>query len=274
VPAPPESPAAPALCRLDIGSATTPGRIRTRNEDSFVVQHLSWNDFDHYFETSLIIVADGLGGHEAGDQAASLVIRTVGNYLGAMLLGALSGQIRDTSPRRQAETIAAAIKGANRNVYEEALADAACRGMAATVAAVLVWDGHVSIGHVGDCRVYHHRDGILNQVTRDQTLVARMVELGTLTPEEAANHPARNEVTQAVGKYADILPAAYQLQLQPGDCLIVATDGLHAHADNRMIADVVRKTGYSATLLAHDLVELANREGGSDNCTVVAVCCF
>jgi serine/threonine protein phosphatase PrpC len=136
---------------------------------------------------------------------------------------------------------------------------------------VIVWDGQVLIGHVGDCRVYHQRGEQLTQVTRDQTVVERMLDLGTLTPAEAAHHPARNQVSQAIGKNKVVAPAGYRLTVVPGDCLIVASDGLHAHVDNTTLAAAIRKFGSSADTLANHLVALANQEGGSDNCTVVAV---
>jgi protein phosphatase len=145
--------------------------------------------------------------------------------------------------------------------------------MATTVAAVLIWDGRVVIGHVGDCRVYHHRNGQLTQVTRDQTLLNRMIDLGQLTPQQAQNHPARNEVLQAVGRHPEVAPAAYQLELVPGDWLIVACDGLHAHVDARMLSDAIRQAQPAAALLASRLVDMANQGGGSDNCTVIAVRC-
>jgi protein phosphatase len=271
--APSAAPAAPPF-RLNIGSATSPGRVRERNEDSFLVQHLTWFDLDQCWESGLVIVADGMGGYAAGDEAARLVVRSVGSYLGALLVSALSGQVRDMSVARLAGSIDDAIKGASRTIHEQARSNPVWRGMGATVAVVMIWEGKALVGHVGDCRVYHHRGGALTQVTRDQTIVARMVELGTLTPEEAAEHPNRNEVLQAVGKTANITPASYQVPLAVGDSLLVACDGLHAHVNERALTDAVRRTGYSADILANELVELANQGGGTDNCTVVAINCY
>jgi protein phosphatase len=119
--------------------------------------------------------------------------------------------------------------------------------------------------------VYHRRGDRLTQVTRDQTLVARMVELGQLSPQEALTHPSRNEVTDAIGRRFDLKPARYEVKLAPGDWLIVACDGLHAHVDDRLLDETIRKSAPSAAYLAHHLVDLANQRGGSDNCTVVAV---
>src|SRR5262249_55318042 len=108
----------------------------------------------------------------------------------------------------------------------------------------------------------------------DQTLVARMVELGQLSPQEALTHPARNEVTAAVGKFADLQPVPYQLQLAPGDWLIIACDGLHAHVDFDSLQELIRDALPSASNLANRLVELTDQAGGSDNCTVVALRCY
>jgi protein phosphatase len=259
--------------RLDIGSATSPGRVRTRNEDSFLVQQLSWSNLDRRNDLAAVVVADGLGGHEAGDQASGMVVRTIGASMIALLHGALGGQIPAPSPAL-AGSIAQAIKDANKAVHQRGKREPGCKGMASTAAVVLVWNGHAKIGHIGDCRVYHFRGDRLGQVTRDQTLVERMVELGQLTPKEALTHPARNEVTQAIGNYADIAPASYELKLDTGDWLIVACDGLHAHVDSKMLQETLRKNTAPARLLAQHLVDMANQEGGSDNCTVVALRCY
>jgi protein phosphatase len=214
-----------------------------------------------------------MGGHEAGDRASGLVIRTVGGALATPLGGALSGQLKAAAAPVLAEALGAALQEANRVVHPAARGLPSCKGMGATAAAVLVWDGLAVIGHVGDCRVYHQRGGALTQVTRDQTLVARMVELGKLTPREALDHPARNEVAQAVGRQPEVEPGRCQVQLAPGDWLIVACDGLQSHLDARALQEQVARAPSSAARLAQQLVDLADQRGGSDNCTVVAVRC-
>ncbi len=259
--------------RLDVAAATSAGRVRHRNEDSFLIQQLAWSNLDERHHLALLVVADGMGGHEAGDRASGMVIRNASNALAPLLAGALSGQFKDSAAPELAQTIDFALHEANRAVYRKARGDAACKGMGATAALVLVWDGHALIGHVGDCRVYHARGGRLSQITKDQTLVARMVELGQLTPAEAVNHPSANEVSQAVGRHPKIEPAAYQLKLAAGDWLLAACDGLEAHLDRRTLQEEVTQAGPSAARLADRLVELADQRGGSDNCTVVAARC-
>jgi PPM family protein phosphatase len=268
---------APALTttniRLDVAGYTHPGRVRPRNEDSFLVQSLSWCNVDQRHDLSLVVVADGVGGYEAGDQASGLLIRIVGNTLAPLMTGFLTGMHKEVTPAQIAQTIDTALQSANRVIFQRAQTSPNCRGMASTASVVLIWDGQVYIGHVGDTRVYHYRSHQLTQVTRDQTLLARMIELGQITPREAANHPARNEVAQAVGKHTELAPAGYQLRLAPGDTLLVACDGLHTHVDARMLDGALRQPPPAAWMMAHQLVELANVHGGSDNITVVAVRC-
>ena len=263
----PGHPAAPHGLALDIGSATSVGRIRQRNEDSLLVQHQRCANLDRHYELALVAVADGMGGYEAGDRASALVVCQLGEAFAPLLARALT---QDVTPEDIVSFLDKAIKSANAAVLQQAQADPHCQGMGATLAAVVISDDEVRVGHVGDCRVYHIRAGELKQVTRDQTLVARMVELGTLTPEEARRHPQRNEVTQAVGKHADIRPARYRLQLRSGDWLLVASDGLHAHVDEPALLTAVLESTNPASLAQH-LVSLADQGGGSDNCTVVAI---
>jgi PPM family protein phosphatase len=262
------SPAAAGL-GLDIGSATSTGRVRKRNEDSLLVQHLSWTNLDQRHELALVVAADGMGGYEAGDRASALIVRHLGEGFGQVFARA-STQL--SSADELAALLDKTIKSANTAVLQQAQADPQCKGMGATLAALIVCDDQVRIGHVGDCRVYQVHAGEVKQVTRDQTLVARMVDLGKLTPEEARTHPQRNEVTQAIGKHAEIRPEPYQLQLCPGDWLIVASDGLHAHLDEPALLAAVLEAK-SAAALAQHLVNLADQAGGSDNCSVVAVRC-
>jgi serine/threonine protein phosphatase PrpC len=261
---------ASASCRLVVGSATTRGKVRDRNEDSVLVQQCSWSNLDQRHDVALIVVADGMGGHQAGDRASSLVLRALGKVLAPLVTTALHEQALPSDP---SEVLEGGLIEANRLVRETSQRNPAWKGMGSTAVVLLIWDAKAYIRLVGDCRVYHWRGGKLTQVTRDQTLVARMVELGQLKPEEAAKHPRRNEVAQAVGKYALIEPARYELSLSPGDWLVASSDGLQAHVNDRTLGEMIAKAGASAEDLANRLVELANQGGGSDNCTVVVVRC-
>lgn len=260
-------------CRLVIGSATTRGRVRDRNEDSLLVQQCTWSNLDQRHDVALIVVADGMGGHSAGDRASGLVVRVMSNVLTPLLNAALKDETSEPAPSVLAETLDRGLLEANRLVLQTAKENPDCKGMGSTAVALLIWDGHACISLVGDCRAYHWRSGQLKQVTRDQTLVGRMVELGQLSPAEAANHPRRNEVTQAVGKFGRIEPARYEVPLQRGDWLIASCDGLYAHVDDGMLGQAIARAGGAAAELANRLIDLANQGGGSDNCTVVVVRC-
>jgi protein phosphatase len=260
--------------RLDIAGVTSIGRERSRNEDSFLVQHLTWSDLNQNHQLALMIVADGMGGHAGGDQAARLALRTIGASLAPLLTGALSTEKREVTRAGLAKSIDSAIKEANRAVLQAASTDRRFKGMGATAAVLVIWNGRVVIGHVGDCRVYHYHAAHLKQVTRDQTVVNRMVELGQLTAQEALGHEASNQVLQAIGTRTAIEPAHYKLKVASGDWLLVSCDGLYNQVDDGTIGATVSLAPPSSALLASRLVDLADQSGGADNCTVVAVRCY
>ncbi len=259
--------------RLDIAGATSPGRVRERNEDSFLILQHTWSNRETRQEMALVVVADGMGGYAAGDRASHLVIQSLFASLTKDLPEWLTTQNKKP-PVDLKEKLVQAFHDANDLVYKEAQADKEKEGMGSTAAVVVIWNGEVQIGHVGDCRVYHVQNSTLKQVTRDQTLVARMVELGTLSPEEAETHSSRNEVTQALGRHAELKPEFNSLSLQPGEWLLVACDGLHAHVGNKKLQDIFHSAPASAILLTHYLIDLVNYRGGSDNCTIVNVRCY
>jgi protein phosphatase len=264
-------------CRFEVACATHPGRSRNRNEDSFLVEQVSWANLDQRKDYALICIADGMGGYDAGDQASNLVIRTVGSSLAGVLQAAVSRQPPGSGTTREAlaGAIESALQEANRVVHQKAQSDSSCQGMGATAVVLVLWENQAVIGHVGDCRVYHFRAGQLRQVTKDQTLLARMLELGQISPKEALHHPARNEVAQAVGRRSFLETGRYELNLMRGDWLIAACDGLHTHVEGQQLQDVLKgAANQSAAHLANHLVDLANQQGGSDNITVAAVRCY
>jgi protein phosphatase len=267
-PAPAPAPAAGPQ-HLSLGGATSRGRVRDRNEDRFLVQQLAWSEGEACHELALLIVADGLGGHQGGERASGLAVRTLAAALAPALAGILQGPSREAGVSVLTRHLERAFQEAHTAIQRRGDSDASCKGMGATAAVVLVWDDRAIAGHIGDCRVYLQRQDRLEQVTRDQTIVGRMVELGQLTPEEAASHPARNEVTQALGKKGRLEPSRHTLTLGRGDRLIVACDGLAAHVDERRLREEAGGWQSAAAELARHLVDLANAGGGTDNCTVV-----
>jgi protein phosphatase len=267
------APPLPAAAHFEVAGVSSAGRVRKQNEDSFLAQLLAWSGHNRHGEAALVVVADGLGGHEAGEEASNMVVRTVCGALLNLLAGPALGRGDALAPKAITDAVEAALQESNREVHERAKAEARKKGMGATAAVVVAREGEARVGHVGDARVYHQRGDRLMQVTKDQTLAARMVELGRLSPKEALVHPARNDVYQAIGHHPKLQPAHYEVRLTPGDWLIVTSDGLHAHVGPDELQQVVAKAEPSSAKLAAALVDLTNQKGGTDNCTVVVVRC-
>src|SRR5262249_29915425 len=197
--------------RLEIASWTTTGMVRTGNEDAFALIHSAESRQDDLEECALVLLADGMGGYEAGEVAAAMAIQVLRrNLLGQPLFHALAGDSpfpgdypRGGRPRFDVDAckdlLKEALRDANKQVHAASRTGVGRRGMGCTAEAVFVNGRYVVVGHVGDSRTYHLHEGRLIQLTRDQTLVSRLVELGTLSPEEAEAHPRRNELQQAIG---------------------------------------------------------------------------
>jgi serine/threonine protein phosphatase PrpC len=285
--------------RLEIAAWTTIGMVRTGNEDAFALLHSCESRQDDLGEAAVILLCDGMGGYEAGEVAAALAIQVMRQNLVQQkpfqhLAGASSfpGDVLSSSPPKTGESegtsqghagqpldveqtkqlLKAALKEANKRVYTESRAPGSKRrGMGCTAEAVYIDGRNVVVGHVGDSRTYHLHEGRLIQLTRDQTLVNRLVELGTLSPEEAETHPRRNELQQAIGGQPDVEPGLSHGVMKAGDWVVVCSDGLTNHVTNQDLQQMLQGEGYSAETVARRLVNLANLQGATDNATVVVV---
>jgi protein phosphatase len=269
---PPQAPLAASVSApsgIQVGGFSSVGRVRDRNEDRFFAQHWTWTDGCSTHEGALLIVADGMGGYQAGDRASSTTIRVVSERLLLLPLQTMTGTGTEPRPGELLDAVVAALVEANRVVLEEANAQEKFKGMGATVAVALIYGGVLIVSHVGDCRVYLQRGGDVMQRTTDQTLVGRMVELGQLTPEEAESHPNRNEVLQAIGKRPGVEPSRQEERLLRGDRIVVACDGLDAHVSVDALRQLLTTSTKAPAELARQCVEMADEAGGSDNCTVV-----
>ncbi len=276
--------------RLEVAAWSTTGMARTGNEDAFALLHACESREDDLGESALVLLADGMGGYEAGEVAAALAVETMRRYLlsrasFAPLAGAsyfpgdaLSPRGRPAGDRPDGDvegikrSLREALREANREVFTAARTPGTRRrGMGCTAEAVFVDGRHVVVGHVGDSRTYHLREGRLVQLTRDQTLVNRLVELGTLSPEEAEDHPRRNELQQAIGGQPEVEPGLYSGRMNPGDWVIVCSDGLSNHVSSDELKHMLLSEAQSAEMAARRLVNLANIRGATDNATVVVV---
>jgi protein phosphatase len=267
---PPVAPSAPRARRLSVGGATSPGRQRERNEDSHLITHLAWATQTGHHEATLALVADGMGGHDAGDRASAVAISAVAQALLPRLAGLVCGQEPFENDEAILDELDRALWDANKAVAEAAQQEEGCSGMGSTAVAALIVDGTAAVCHVGDCRAYLLRDGELELRTRDQTVVARMVELGMLSEREAKRHRSAGEVTQALGRRYELEPSRLLLGLTAGDRLVLACDGLHAHLEMEDLRGLIGADSPAAELAAA-LVRRADEAGGSDNCTVIVL---
>jgi protein phosphatase len=224
------------------GERTDVGRGRPENEDSHLVDAAD----------GLYAVADGMGGHRAGEVASATAID-------ALKTAYLGGQRIDE-----------AIVAANAAVFAKAAEDAALRGMGTTLTAIALPDSTAVLGHVGDSRAYLLRDGAVTQVTEDHSLVEQLVREGRLTPEEAQRHPQRAIITRALGVDPDVAVDTYRIDLKPGDRLMICSDGLTNMLSDDTIAQTLRRHA-DPQQAADTLVDMANQAGGDDNITVVLV---
>jgi protein phosphatase len=277
--------------RLEIACWTSTGIIRTGNEDAFAVLHATESRQDDLGEAALVILCDGMGGYEAGEIAAALTIQSLRKQLSQMPpfnvaagaspfptdpLTQMANPSGHAAPPIDVEAVKLALKtalrDANRYVFQTSRAPGSKRrGMGCTAEAVYVDGRNVVVGHVGDSRVYHLHEGRLIQLTRDQTLVNRLVELGSLTEEEAETHPRRNELQQAIGGQPDVEPGLYHNKMSSGDWIIVCSDGLTNHVNSKDLKQMLQTEAGSAEVCARRLVNLTLIEGATDNVTVVAI---
>jgi serine/threonine protein phosphatase PrpC len=271
---------------LEIAAWTTTGMVRTGNEDAFALLHAVESRQDDLGESCLVLLCDGMGGYEAGEVAAAMAIQALRkNLLQQKPFAALAGQSPFPSdlpgPQPEESTpidadevkqlLVAALRDANKQVYTASRTGKGRRGMGCTAEAVYVDGRNVVVGHIGDSRTYHLHDGRLIQLTRDQTLVNRLVELGQLTPEEAETHPRRNELQQALGGQPDVEPGQYRGVMKPGDWVLVCSDGVTNHVTHAELEQMLQVEATSAEMAARRLVNFVNINGATDNATVVVI---
>ncbi len=235
--------------RITTFAATDPGLVRAGNEDAF------------FHGATVVAVADGLGGHQAGEVASAIAMSAV------TALDRRSFQ----SPIQAREALVAAVLEGNRAVLDRAMTDPDCWGMGTTMTAGALAGGRwVQLAHVGDSRAYLLRAGQgLRQLTRDQTIVGELVRQGRLTPEQAARHPERSVLTRAVGLDPDLaVETPPPVELEPGDQVLLCSDGLTDAVDDAPVAEILgaHDDGQAA---CQALVDAAKAAGGPDNITVV-----
>lgn len=238
---------------LSVGMGTDVGRMRASNEDSLFA--------DANAHRGLFIVADGMGGHAAGEVASSMAVDIISGEL------PLSRDIEDGNVH---EALARALRDANEAIYKRTVEEVEKQGMGTTVSALFVAGNRYVIGHVGDSRIYLLRDGAFSQLTKDHSYVQEQVDAGLLTPEQARSHPYSNVITRCCGATSDVEPDVLEGEFREGDVFLLASDGLTAMLDDKRIDQILR-TPLSPSRIVAKLIAEANARGGVDNITAILV---
>ncbi len=237
---------------IDSYGVTDKGRRRQLNQDRVFV-----SDGPVGILPNLYIVADGMGGHNAGELASAICVRVIQEELKSM---------KGVSPEVAMET---AIKAANMAIWQQAQTREGCRGMGTTVVACTCLGDDLLVANVGDSRAYICSD-VIQQVSVDHSLVEEMVQMGGLERSKARNHPDKNIITRAVGAMAEIDVDLFRVSIGQGDVIMLCSDGMTNMADDEDIKDVICSEG-TLRDRAHRLVDMANENGGRDNISVVLI---
>ncbi len=252
------------MARIDAFGITDVGKKRKHNEDAYALDPAE----------GMFVVADGMGGHAAGEVAAKITVETIGEFIAAT-----RQKEEATWPFKynhelhfNSNRLAVAIEKANERVMAAVAAQPWLKGMGTTVVAGLLNEKILSLAHVGDSRAYLYRDGELTRLTDDHSWVHEQVAAGILTEEEAKTHPLKNVVTRALGGGPSVSPDLREMEFKKGDGFLFCSDGLTTMlSDDEIRESVAASADKDAEGLCQDLVDLANEKGGVDNITVVFV---
>ena len=225
-------------------SRTHIGLVRPSNQDALLMQPGAYGLFG---------VADGMGGHKAGDVASRMAVTLVGEAL--------------ENRQPEADLLRSAIEKANARIFEAQLEDDALHGMGTTMTAIWEDENRILLGHVGDSRAYRLRDGQISQVSQDHSMVAELVRSGAITEEEARRHPYRNIITRAVGTSLSVQVDLTELDKRPGDVYLICSDGLSEYVDEEQMRKVLTSRPLDAA--ADTLLQMALDGGGRDNISLV-----
>ncbi len=238
---------------LTVAARSDVGMIRSGNEDSF---------YAHASKASgLFVVADGMGGHAAGEVASEMAVQIVSRELASI------DDLHSTAAR---DKVAESIRMANRAIYDRTITESDKQGMGTTASLLLMSGARYLIGQVGDSRIYLLRDGALIQITKDHSYVQEQVDAGFLTPEQARYHPYSNVITRCVGASEEVEPDTYAGEVKKGDVFLVASDGLTGMVDDRRIQQLLLSRA-TAGRVVDALIAEANYRGGLDNITAIVI---
>ncbi|HEX7454556.1 MAG TPA: Stp1/IreP family PP2C-type Ser/Thr phosphatase [Gallionella sp.] len=247
---------------LEIVSQTNPGMVRSHNEDSVVYDA----------ECGLVVLADGMGGYNAGEVASGIAVSVV--------VTEITQPLKNSSPiQRDEETgeelaialLSSSIHKANAAIFKAAQNQSQYAGMGTTIVSALFYDNRVVVGHVGDSRLYRLRGEILESITRDHSLLQEQIDCGMISVENARHSQNKNLVTRAVGIDAEVIPEIHLHDVQVGDIYLLCSDGLNDMVEDDDIQCILYAMQGNLVLAAEHLIQTANDNGGRDNVSVILV---
>lgn len=235
---------------------TDVGLKRGHNEDNYLINE----------ELNLFVVADGMGGHAGGEYASAIAVNTVEEIVTSMEVNGEFSNIEDPVELTR-HKLTHAIRLAGRRIFEKAREQPEYHGMGTTAVVLLIDGGNAFIAHVGDSRLYLVRDGRIEQITEDHSLIAEKIRHGLITREEAKNHRMRNVITRSLGYQEDVEVDLQVHAVRRGDVFLLCSDGLSGHVADEELQDHVVRLGPQA--VARRLIGLACERGGEDNITAI-----
>lgn len=236
-------------------SITDIGMKRHVNQDYVFSSENAIGNFPNLF-----IVADGMGGHKAGDYASRVCVQTI------------LESVKNSILRTQIGVLEEAIGAANKRIFEDAASNSGLEGMGTTLVAAVVMDNNLLyVANVGDSRLYIVNEDEIRQITEDHSLVEEMVKTGELDRNEARFHPNKNVITRAVGTAKNVVADYFEVQLKPEDKILICSDGLSNMLDDREMQYIVNRYSGDIEKAATELVKKANINGGKDNISIVLV---
>lgn len=237
---------------MDMYYHTDIGLVRACNEDSVAICQTE--------HSLLAIVADGMGGHKAGEVASKMAIE--------MFQSSFENTLKATDPEAVERWLKKTMLEANKTIYEYAKQYEECTGMGTTVVVAVCYGKHVTIGHIGDSRCYLVQKQQLYQLTEDHSFVNYLLKIGDISKEEAVNHPQKNMLTKALGTEKNVRGEVRTIPINMGDQLLLCSDGLYGGISDEVLLEVLSKTD-SAKERGDELVQLAKENGGDDNITLI-----
>lgn len=246
---------------LEIVARTDPGMVRSHNEDAV------FSSAEH----GLAILADGMGGYNAGEVASGMATTLLASSLSVASSAKLQDVHRDTGKRVSHKYLTDEVAAANQAIFQAAQSQSQYAGMGTTLVMAWFYDNLVTVAHIGDSRLYRLRGDEFQQITRDHSLLQEQIDSGVISPEEAKFSQNKNLVTRALGVDPEVEAEIHDYDVEPGDIYLLCSDGLNDMVDDDEIAMTLQALSANLALAADQLVQMANDNGGKDNISVILV---